>query len=327
MAGYLWDPVVRITPKNGADIVYWFSDQLTDLGGHTRIAVRYPEVKTDREDINRSLRPIVFGVRPEVDIDCTIFSMADQAFLATIQSALLSPADYDVFLSLDGGVVERQVVINRNNPPTPIAGKTVLGATVQLQVRCKDLIAQMPAMNTDPATGGEFVQNGSLDSWTSSTDCDSWTEVVGGTCTLTKDTLGARSGACALLSRVDSGSLWMQQTLPNSLRLGCWYRLDAYARFTAVPFNARIGLRNATRSLDVTSDGKTWGAFTQYAVDSTISTAATYFLEEVYIRASTAFAADDSYILFLYGSDVGSVLRYDDVSLYGPVLRPGYATW
>lgn len=325
--GYLWDPVVRITPKNGADIVYWFSDQLTDFGGHTRISVRYPEVKRDREDINRTLRPVMFGIRPEVDIECAIMTLADQAFLSNIESALLSPADYDVYLSLDGGVTERAVVLNRMSQPAPIGGKTVVGAYFTLQVRCKDLISQKPAMMTDPGVGAELTENGNLDSWASSTNANAWTEVVSGACTVTEETSDVHTagGNAAILNRVDGGSLWMQETLPQSLKLGAWYHVSCYGKANSAAYSLRVGLRNNTKALDVTGDGKTWGGFTQYAINQTATTS--YALAEAYVRASTSFGAADSYILFLYGVDVGSIVKFDDVSVYGPILRPGYATW
>src|SRR4029077_16298296 len=98
----------------------WLADRLTDMGGHTRLTLRYPEDKIDRVDVNRSLRPVSFGVRPEVSIECQIFSMADQIFLAEIESALLQPTRYAVFLSLDGGVRERQVVLSAGSEPTPL---------------------------------------------------------------------------------------------------------------------------------------------------------------------------------------------------------------
>mgnify|MGYP001176765727 CR=1 FL=1 len=230
MPGYIWDPVVRIVPRNGTDIVYWFADELTDVKGATKIALRYVEEFENHEDVNRSLRPIVFGLRPEVDITCVILSMEDQRFLADIESALLLPRDYDVFLSLDGGVVERQVVLAKAIDFEPIRGKTVIGASFTLSLKCVDLIDQRPAMITDPGVGVEKLIDPSVEMWVGGVPTH-WTH-SSASITVTQETVAVRNpgGNSARVLRLNAGFISFQPWLVfpqmsgtgNLLKRSCW---------------------------------------------------------------------------------------------------------
>ena len=174
MSGYKWDPVFRVVPRNGGESVYWLTDNLTDVKSHTKITLRYVESKNIREDINRSLRPVVYGLRPEVEIECVILSMADQQFLAGIESALLLPNHYNVYFSLDGGCVEREVVLSEVSNLDPIRGKTVIGSTFKIAVRCVDLIPRKPTMMADPRNGVEKLLNGGFESWGTAVTANGW---------------------------------------------------------------------------------------------------------------------------------------------------------
>ena len=338
MSGYRWDPVFRVVAHNGGEYVYWLSDRLTDVGGHTRIVLRYVESMAVREDINRSLRPVVYGLRPEVEIECVIWSMEDQIVLSEIESALLDPRGYSVFLSLVGGVIERQVVLAAVSNAEPISGKTVVGATFRLAVRCVDLIPTKPNMMTDPAVGAELVQDGGMEQWVSGSDLQAWT-IGASVATLAQETTIVASGASsAKFTRNDSGTFGTlaPKTNAGTLRLerGRWYRYRGKARGTSDiadtgaggPFRATI--INQTRNIQVSVDGRTWVTSPTLGIATGGVLAASFTSFENHFRIPLDWPATD--IIFCRHSGYwtsGQSLYYDDISVYGPALRPGVATW
>ena len=327
MSGYRWDPVFRVAPINGAETIYWLSDRLTDVGGHTRIGLRYPESMNVREDINRSLRPVVYGIRPEVEISCVILSMADHLFLAEIESALLQPHSHHVYLSLDGGVVEREVVLASVSNAEPLRGKTILGATFSLRVRCVDLIGRKPAMMTDPGTGREFVQNGGMDNWITGSNLQTWDETIaGGMISQETSIVHTIGGSSAALAYTGGGSVYLGQPLgifPRAswLRLSGWYAAATTGRGRAQISNQRL-------LAALMPDGRTWSGATQYALNVAV-VGTTFVYSELYFRTPTTAQASDTYYLYAQGDATTNptTMYHDDVSVYGPVLRPGVATW
>lgn len=330
MSGYRWDPVVRVVPVNGAESVFWFTDRLTDLGSHTRINLRYVEQLTSREDINRTLRPIVYGLRPEVDIECVIYSMADHQFLADIESALLDTQFNDVFLSLDGGVTERRVVLGGVADPQPLAGKTIIGARFTLRFRCADLIARRPAMMTDPDLGAEFLPDGSIEDWTAGQPTK-WSGTGGIITVAQESTIKIDGSYSAKVTRSD-GSTFGQFYTPSgipALSTGRWYRYRCRARASLadMPNSLRVQIFNVTRNLFVASDGKTWDV-----TGDLISTACPFSpgwpTQQAYFRIPTGWSSSDLIVLRHSGYWTASEsIYYDALSIYGPALRTGYATW
>lgn len=335
MSGYRWDPVFRVSPVNGGDTYYWLSDRLSDVGSHTRINLRYVESMNTREDVNRSLRPVVFGLRPEVDITCAIWTMADQAFLSEIESALLDTSYYRVYLSLDGGVVYRQVVMASATNAEPINGKTIVGAQFTIRVRCVDLITRRPAMATDPGVGEELAQNIGFEQWVSSSSPFSWS-ATGGIITIAQQSTAGyfRSGTYSAQCTRSDGSTFGQfvHSLSKQPNRGAWYRAQAYHRGSiAMALNGsnngplRMQIGSSTQDIYVGSDGKTYSSSGALVV---AGTATTFALAEGYFRMPTTIPTTDQMVFRLSGYYTGSEsLYYDDVSLYGPVLRPGVSTW
>ena len=324
MSGYRWDPVFRVVPRNGGETVYWLSDRLTDVGSHTKINLKYVESMNVREDINRSLRPVVYGLRPEVEIECLILSMADQLFLKEIEDALLLPNHYNVFLSLDGGCVEREVVLANVSNAEPIRGKTVIGATFKLAVRCVDLIPRKPAMMTDPGVGAEHLQDGGFELWPT----QSWEAVP--TIVMTQETTIKTGGASAAkIQRVDSAfnDLRSIPAATFSLKSGAWYRYRCMVRGTvAMPNAHQLRISNSTRDREVNTDGKTWGSAGILIHAASVTTA--FVLQESHFRRDPLDFGADLYTPRHVGWwTSGESLYYDDVSIFGPVLRPGVATW
>lgn len=333
MSGYSWDPVVRVVPFNGAETVYWFADRLTDCGGHTRISLRYVEDQTIREDVNRNLRPTVNGLRPEVTIECVIASMDDQRFLAEIESALLSPKRCAVFLSLDGGVTERQVVLASSTNAEPLAGRTILGATFKLSLKCVALIGERPAMTTDPGLGTEYVSNGGFEEWSGGVPAGGWNG-SSGVGTVAQETTIVNGGASsAKVTRSDGVTSFLFYSLLKRVPpQGMWLRFRGSVRSTvdlAATANGafRVAFSNIAPSLYVSTDGKTWDSGNNSLLLKS-SLAASWTTYETYIRMPSTIPASDAVLLRLQGYWAsGESLYYDDLSVYGPVLRPGVSAW
>jgi hypothetical protein len=326
VSGYKRDIVIRVVPTNGAETVHWFTDRLTDLGMHVNCTPTYPRTMQMREDINRVLRPVVFCKRVRVIIEVFIASMADQWFLQEIEEALDDPTNYSVFLSLDGGVVEREIVWDgaEGLNPQPLRGKTCVGATFVLSVQTKAPIGTRGPMMTDPVVGSELLQNGSFEQWGGAGDVQGFTEVVaGGTATQETSLVHTAGGSALKLDRTGAGALWVQQD-DISLKREAWYRISGWFRSSSTG-RGRIQLSNQRLGIALVNDGKTWQGTTQYALDLAVTTA--YAYSELYFRADPSFLASDDYRWFSLAYDNPSTLYHDDCSLYGPVLRPGVATW
>ena len=114
---------------------------------------------------------------------------------------------------------------------------------------------------------------------------------------------------------------------------GRWYRIRASARgtsdmaiVTGGPF--RIQLVNNTNLDYIQTDGKSIATSTGEVAPIVAVTAAAWTTVEAYFRIpSTWLSSHDVAIRFSGYWTSGESLYYDDVSVYGPVLRPGVATW
>jgi len=333
VSGYRWDPVFRVVPFNGAERVYWLADRMTDLRGHGRAVVRYQEDKENRIDLNREMHSTVRGLRPEVDLECTIFSMDDQAALAEIESALLQPRRYFVYLSMDGGHVERRVVLNAASDITPVAGKTIVGAVFRISVVGAKLIDERPTMMVDLGLGEELVQDGGFEQWVAGVP-QAWSG-SSGIGTVAEESTIVRSGLrSAKVTRSDGlTSFVFQEELRHAPKTGGWYRYRGYGRSSidlalaaAGPF--LVAIWNFTKDIYVASDGKTWDATSGNNLVLGATLAASFTQFEAYFRASSVFLPTDRVYLRHQGYWAGTQsVYYDDESIYGPVLRPGVSTW
>ena len=147
MPGYEWKTQVRIVPQNGLEETIVFATAFSDAGGPVRVDLRYEEVIVEREDVNRVLRPLRLGFRVSPDFTFDIVTTVDQANLAKIANRLMSP-DFNLFLSLDAGVVEREIEMTRAPSPDPLGGKTANGARFRLGTECIELIDEIPDIGT-----------------------------------------------------------------------------------------------------------------------------------------------------------------------------------
>lgn len=324
--GYKRDIVMRIVPVNGAETVYWFTDRLTDLGMHIRCTPTYPRTMTVHEDLNRVLRTNVQRKSAQIQIEVFIATMTDQWFLQEIEEALDDSANYAVFLSLDGGVVERQVVwLNSEGvAPQPLRGKTVVGATFVLSLQTKAPVGPRGPMMTDPGVGAELVQDGGMEQWPT----QSWEAT--GTLTLAQETTIISGGvSSAKVTRADTSFQDFRSLTAAEFRLrsGVWYRYRAMVRGSVAMANAfQLRLSNSTQAKEVAPDGKTWGASGTVFLTASVTT--DFALMEGYFRRYPQDPGTDKYRPRHVGTwTAAESLYYDDVSVYGPVLRPGVATW
>jgi len=326
MPGYKRDIVMRIVPENGAESVHWFTDRLTDLGAHMSCTPGYPIEARTRRDLNRVLRRRVYARRATAQIDVLIATMADQWFLQEIEEAL-DGKGYSVFLSLDGGVVEREVIRNGDTglAPNPLKGKTVVGATFSLSLITNGDIGRRGPMMTDPGVGQELVQDGGFEQWPT----QSW-EALPTIVMAQESTILTGGASSAKITRVD-GTFNDLRPLPTAtfgLRSGAWYRYRCMVRGTGAFTNAfQLRMSNYTKTREANPDGKSFGPPGINVLVASVTTS--FALMEVYFRRDPLdTAGTDKYRPRHIGVwTTGESLYYDDISVYGPVLRPGYATW
>lgn len=123
----------------------WISaSAFTDANGQNKSTFDHTPEIDERMDINRSLRTVVYGMRPEAELTFDIVTMSDQAALARIVNALRRPEDVTVYLSGDGGSTEHAVVLNKYHGPSPLGGKPSIGGRYVLSVKGRELVTEIP---------------------------------------------------------------------------------------------------------------------------------------------------------------------------------------
>lgn len=143
--GYEWYPILRMSPENGSDVTINFRQEFTDANGPTKTHVGHSLERDLREDVNRSLRATYHGFRPEARLTLEILNMEDHQVLAQILERAVSPA-WTLYLSLDGGDTEREVILTEYRGPKAIKRKTYLGAEYEIAFGAVDLSDEVPAI-------------------------------------------------------------------------------------------------------------------------------------------------------------------------------------
>jgi len=324
MSGYRWRAMIKTVPSNGPEEVFDLKTLLTDGNGPLRCIPRYQDLADEHETLNRTLRRVEFGMRPEVRMHFEIMTMADQAHLATIVERLMRP-DYDVQLSLDQGLTYRSVVLSRIPDPQALRGKTIAGAELELGLRCKSPIDRIPALLSEPDGQAQMLANEGLDAWSAGSPV-SWTRhQTNGT--VVEDTAQERSGVSCAKCEISAGGPVVGLSQPVSLvSPGLWAEVGVYMKAAVAETNAfGIRVRNDTQSKDISSDAETW-ATNQFGLTGNLSTA--YELKSLRFRIDPSFNAGDAYTvhLNLLGS-IGLIAYLDDAYLLYPVLPPEVARW
>lgn len=326
MSGYKREVWMRTVPLDGAEEWFDIGTLLTDAGGPTVARVRYREVRDQRENVNRGLRSIFYGVRPEVQLKFDVATMADHATLATITSRLMRD-DWTVYLSLDGRLTEREVELVQVPEPMPFNGKTIGGASFTMDLRCRELLDDLPAMMADPETVRDFLFDGAMESWASATALNEYTSVLTGSNSVNREGTEQRSGIYGCrIDRNEAGNASIYQTITAGMQPGYWYEAGVYAKGdVAITDGLGIRILNNAQSESVGADAKTWAA-ASYAHDQDVTDE--YALYTLRFRVDPDFADTDTYnIIFRHDGAVGTSLYLDDAYIRGPVLPPGVSTW
>ena len=339
MSGYKRDIVIRVVPMNGAESFHWFADRLTDIGGHVRCTPSYTRQMRMREDLNRIKRPVVFARRVAVSIEVFIATMADQWFLQEIEEALDDTQKYSVFLSLDGGVVEREIVWgdDQGMSPMPLRGKTIAGATFTLNVQTKEPILPRGPMMTDPGFGMEYVENPGLEEWVGGQPTGWGGDASNGgeTLTITQETTIISEGASSAKLVRSAGAQYLEfKNRPSvgitTLLRGRWYLARMLARGGSTIANAaNIDLiwqkTGVVGGVNASPDGKTWVAGQNLvAPTGVVSTGWTTL--SAHFRMPSDFIPGE-HVYFRTNCYYTGTIYIDDCSIYGPALRPGVSTW
>lgn len=146
--GYDWDPRYRYTPLNGVISNVTLNTALVFASGPTRNDVG-PVVEIERRtNINRGYRPRVFGARYRIThhIEDTADEMGDSVVVRDLINALMNSRT-KTELAMDGAKY-REVELRDWQGPTPMAGKTGLGATWRITVETVDVIDSVVALGS-----------------------------------------------------------------------------------------------------------------------------------------------------------------------------------
>lgn len=330
MTGYKRDTVFRIVPQAGRERLIICNQAFSDAGSETKAEVTYKPEAESRDDVNHRHVPVLFGYRPEVKFEFFIGTMEDHENLAAIAQSLMDPS-VDVFLSLDGRITEREVVLV--TPPSPKAtkNKTVGGATFDLGVSCVELIDRIPAMATDPGIGREVIVNGDFETWDDTTHPRGYF-IENPTGTVNKETVQQRSGsACLRFDRTGPTTNLDVYQYPNANLIvpGAWYRASAWTKASVAMAQGTELLAAITgrRLLYLRGDGS-WGTYDGSGVRAATTSWAQINVGEVRIPYDYA-APMDGLGLFVNArnSTNGQSVYFDDFSFFGPIVPSGVAAW
>lgn len=329
---YQWYPIVDYMPDNGAPSTVDLRAALTDASGPVAHRLSYPLDSRPFLDVNRKSNPIIYGMRPKLDILCDVITLADQAAVATLVSRL-ADRNWAVYLSLDGGFTSRQIVLTGYRGPDPLGGKTVAGARHTVSVETGSLLAELPSMSSG-STGGpdEKIENGAFDDWNAN-DAFSWVETVSGGNTIAKDAVNFVSPLYSALMTFNGvgGSDLRLTSSQFPLYPGRFYNFAIQARGSAgsLPFLA-IRLVNATklRSLATPLTPILWVAGVTNSFAIVTPGNLTWVPFSFQVQTSPSFDVSDLYYLEIFWNAVAvTSVSVDDVSLTGPVTPTGVARW
>jgi len=329
--GYLYQPWVRFTPKNGAVETWKLSEKFTDVEGPAQCRVDYVLDFAKRTDLNRQRGQIHHGFRPRVHMVLDIWTMEDQAHHAFLINRLVNPELCTVDLALDAGLTWRPVLMERSpDGPDPLGGKVFVGARFVLDLEARSLIPEYPDLVADPVGVREFLSDGGLESWSSATDLREWIKSITNGSSNQDATVAHEGNYSARLDRTTAtdGSLHVinanRVLAPDSwYRLRFWYRGD----FTAAVNGAAWRLYNVTQNTALQNDGS-WG--TPGAQPLALAASGTWYEHVIPFQVPAAYGAADAYNVELrhhYGANNGQSVWFDRSSLLGPIRPTGVNAW
>lgn len=143
--GYAYSARFRVVPPDGPEVTYTFTG-FEPAGLPTFVEPQYAAEKMSRPTPGRKILERHFGFRPQVRFRFELIDVEDEAALA----ALVSSANKDgfqIYLSLDAGTTEREVLMDSAYPRLPLAGKTA-GWETEIAWIATDLIESVPSILT-----------------------------------------------------------------------------------------------------------------------------------------------------------------------------------
>jgi hypothetical protein len=147
MGGYSRYCYVLQTPDNGSAVLVDLMATFTDAAGPTRIRERHRIDRERRTTVNRRRASKVFGFRWNPRLEFEIVTISQQAALAQITNRLARD-DWKTELSLDAAVNFYEVEIVSWDGPTPLGGKTTVGAQYWLELESVELLSEIPYIVT-----------------------------------------------------------------------------------------------------------------------------------------------------------------------------------
>ena len=334
--GYRFDPWVRYTPKAGRPEEVWLFGAFTDARGPVWCRPDYRPDTVRRVDVNRRVSRLERGIRCVVDFRFEIAAIADQTNFAKLMSRLGRPDLWKVELSLDGGIVWREIKRSSVDGPDPLAGKPFVGARYQTQVECVDLLPDYPDMNADaPGTFREMLRDTSLEDWTSATNLRYWTtEGIPTNGSLNQDSSQLVTGNySARLDRSVAGAgnavdfyvPTLSGWVPNK-----WYRVTGWHRAnTSITDGVEfVIVRTSPSLLYWRHSNPGWWA-THGGSAEWLDTSTDWKKETLHFQFDQSFGLTDvmSVRCVHRGPLTSDQIFYDDVSCIGPVRKPGINGW
>lgn len=159
------------------------------------------------------------------------------------------------------------------------------------------------AYNT-PTLGSEALTDGGLENWSSATDLTSWTEGLGGTSTVNRESSQHRSGTFGARLDIDSSNSTCLIRQPGTFTAGIWYLFTFYAKASTT--GKSIQIRNVDDAL------------------FSIGTITTTYAQ--YVHSARGIGATVTGPLVSKLSAASSSLYFDDLSIKALTLSQCFAT-
>jgi len=326
---YAWWPYVRFTPTNGIVETWDLRAKFSDVNGPVRTGLDYVSDRERRVSSDeRRLGLLHRGFRPRVDLELEIFTLAHQSNFATLLSRLRRPADWLVELALDGGITYRAVQLDSHDGPTPLGGKTFIGARHRVRFDGVELLADLPDMYADPAQLRELVYDGGFEQWTSATVPTWFIEEGAAAGSPNQESSVVYGGTYSMRLERTGGATYGVSQQQLGLVPNCYYRSTVQRRSNLTD------VQKAEVTVGTPDGGVQWysratGLFslTQPGAENYIDVSSTVWQLDTF---SFLWPFPFSYRIDMrwrHRAGPGNQVYYDAASIVGPVRPPGISAW
>ena len=145
--GYARYAHLRMVPLNGAEETVDMMTAFSDAGGPTQIDETFALDNERSADINRRMRSRAFGYRWNVQMRFVIAN-ADDTYYINQFAERAARDDWTLYLTVDAGATEHEVILRRFNGPTKLGGKTFVGAQYDMAWEGVELFDAPPALSS-----------------------------------------------------------------------------------------------------------------------------------------------------------------------------------